>query len=258
MASSNADIIIGVNPDLLKAAGYTFYKGDDRHWWFTWAAPGMADCETGETCATMEAAYEDALAHWFSNACIPQHVLDEDGDDEALSVPLAVPLLQRCEAFLVGFEDDPDQTGIPELLADIRATLADAPTPSPVKLETLARDATQVALDAGCKYVQDALGITTGDTAGVFWTGGETESLQNAFDSYVYAEQEALKAEAWSLEYSAAAKAEGWMLCEGYEIRHDDEAGPLLSDAEAVTHVRERAAEGSTMHIEALRICMLD
>jgi len=42
-------------------------------------------------------------------------------------------LLERCEAFISGFEDDPDQDGIPELLADLRAELARvpaAPTPN--------------------------------------------------------------------------------------------------------------------------------
>lgn len=37
-------------------------------------------------------------------------------------------LLVRCEEFIAGFEDDDDQQGIPELLADLRAALADDPT----------------------------------------------------------------------------------------------------------------------------------
>ena len=48
------------------------------------------------------------------------------------SDPAAVlPLLVRCEAFIAGFEDDPDQQGIPQLLADLRAHLTQEPTCTP-------------------------------------------------------------------------------------------------------------------------------
>lgn len=39
----------------------------------------------------------------------------------------ARPLLVRCESFIAGFEDDPDQEGIPQLLADLRARLGLTP-----------------------------------------------------------------------------------------------------------------------------------
>jgi len=39
----------------------------------------------------------------------------------------AMPALRRAESFIAGFEDDPLQEGIPELLAEIRAAIAGAP-----------------------------------------------------------------------------------------------------------------------------------
>ncbi len=55
--------------------------------------------------------------------------LDSDGIDdlcERLNLgEIGAPsgLLQRCEDFIAGFEDDDDQEGIPALLADLRAAL---------------------------------------------------------------------------------------------------------------------------------------
>lgn len=98
-------------------------------------------------------------------------------------------ILARCEAFLVGFEDDATQEGVIELLNDLRVAMQ-PPNLSgdPRDPRAIAEEATQAAINAGCKLVQDALGITSGDVAGMFWTGGETESIRNAFDSYVNAE----------------------------------------------------------------------
>lgn len=75
------------------------------------------------------------------------HLLETFNDDESIApgvrvvtggpvnviVPadvLAVPILQRCESFISGFEDDPDQEGIPALLADIREAIAGKPAPA--------------------------------------------------------------------------------------------------------------------------------
>jgi hypothetical protein len=42
-----------------------------------------------------------------------------------------------------------------------------------VRLNKLLDTATQAALNAGCKAVQDEMGITSGDAAGVFFSGDE-------------------------------------------------------------------------------------
>lgn len=34
-------------------------------------------------------------------------------------------LLERAESFIAGFEDDPDQEGVPQLLEDLRSAIAE-------------------------------------------------------------------------------------------------------------------------------------
>lgn len=69
---------------LLDDKGYVIYNGnaetgetvDDESgddWWFTWAAPGMAECEVGATCASSLEALCDAASHFFENADIQMY-----------------------------------------------------------------------------------------------------------------------------------------------------------------------------------------
>ncbi len=101
-------------------------------------------------------------------------------------------LLARCEAFIAGFEDDSTQEGVVELLADLRNILYPRAPTNDDEFAALADEATQVAINAGCEYVQAAMGVETGDVAGNFWAGGETDSLRDAFDSYIHAERASL------------------------------------------------------------------
>lgn len=127
MATNCSDVIETLSA-LLRTKGYAIHNGDAESgetvsdesgadWWFTWAAPGMADCESGDTCASSLDAEADALVHWFSNAVIH---LDRAGDAPRLDV---AGILSRCESFISGFEDDSLQEGIPELLAEVRGAI---------------------------------------------------------------------------------------------------------------------------------------
>lgn len=74
----------------LQAEGYRVHCGrrEDgpelagRHW-FTWAVPGMADCEVGPTCASPWDAWASALDHRLANSRIELEAFD------AASVTLA-------------------------------------------------------------------------------------------------------------------------------------------------------------------------
>ena len=74
----------------LQAEGYRVHCGrrEDgpelagRHW-FTWAVPGMADCEVGPNCASTWEAWSSALDHRLANSRIELEAFD------AASMPLA-------------------------------------------------------------------------------------------------------------------------------------------------------------------------
>ena len=81
MSTNSADVFDALCV-MLASVGYTFQdnisdppetvdEDELRGHWFAWAAPGMADCETGETHASYTAAVQGAAAHWFANARIP-------------------------------------------------------------------------------------------------------------------------------------------------------------------------------------------
>ena len=78
MSLSCEDVVEHIT-SLLDKAGYSFHEGEDpgtpelgmNAHWFCWAAPGMADCEVGETVDTPLAALITALDHWFDSASIP-------------------------------------------------------------------------------------------------------------------------------------------------------------------------------------------
>lgn len=59
---------------LLRADGYQVYEADPEQteygFWFTWAKPG-AGIEVGDTLASEEAAWVDALRHRLENSSIP-------------------------------------------------------------------------------------------------------------------------------------------------------------------------------------------
>lgn len=59
----------------------------------------------------------------------------------------------------------------------------------------------------------------------------------------------------WMTDDNAAALAEGWAIFNGNEIQRDDEVGTFDTDADALNHVKARAAEGSALHRKALAIC---
>lgn len=64
-----------------------------------------------------------------------------------------------------------------------------------VRLNTALKKATQDALDAGCFVIQEALGVTSGDVAGVYFSGGdELRRAANVF--FEYAEHEIALAQA--------------------------------------------------------------
>lgn len=66
------------------------------------------------------AYYADGYApSWSAQAC---------GERLIEQAAAATAALKKAEAFVVGFEDDDIQVGIPELLEDIRAAIAGAPT----------------------------------------------------------------------------------------------------------------------------------
>lgn len=45
------------------------------------------------------------------------------------------------------------------------------------------------AMDAAIKEIQDRLGVTTGDVAGVFWTGDVADRTREAFAAYIRTER---------------------------------------------------------------------
>lgn len=62
---------------LLSGEGYALSEGKETDgdelagkFWFTWAVPGMADCEVGETCDSETAAWYSAVKHRFENSAI--------------------------------------------------------------------------------------------------------------------------------------------------------------------------------------------
>lgn len=58
-----------------------------------------------------------------------------------------------------------------------------------------------------------------------------------------------------ALSCDQVADAEGWGVFNDGEIQRDDEANKFASDADALAHVKARAAAGSAPHHEALQRC---
>lgn len=93
----------------LHSEGYQVHTDDDapgtpgpihaRHW-FTWTAPGMADCEVGEDCDSPLAAWMEALRHWLANSEIPLDLVD---DAKPATLPASVEALRELLACM---EDD--------------------------------------------------------------------------------------------------------------------------------------------------------
>ena len=51
-------------------------------------------------------------------------------------------------------------------------------------IQTLAEN----ALHEACRHIQDALGVTTGDTAGLFFTGNRQDIIETIFQDYIRTE----------------------------------------------------------------------
>jgi uncharacterized 2Fe-2S/4Fe-4S cluster protein (DUF4445 family) len=49
------------------------------------------------------------------------------------------------------------------------------------------------ALDAACRYIQDRLGVRSGDVAGVFFSGSVGEEVKHRFAEYVRLEKQYLE-----------------------------------------------------------------
>lgn len=90
------------------------------------------------------AYYADGYAPSWSAQATGQRLIEQ--------AAAATAALKKAEAFIVGFEDDPDQVGIPELLEDIRAAIAGAPH-DPV------RDAAPDTLKALKRLLESGLAI---------------------------------------------------------------------------------------------------
>ena len=58
--------------------------------------------------------------------------------------------------------------------------------------QALIQQATHAALDAGCKVIQDRLGIKTGDLAGMHFSGETHDATRELFSNYLLAELESL------------------------------------------------------------------
>lgn len=117
--------------------------------------------------------------------------------------------------------------------------------------EALIEKAVHAAFDAGCKMIQDALGVTTGDLAGMHFSGGEnTWRLASILREYLEAEvrdgrnsgrivEIAGAGPQWTAEHGEAADREGWgIFCHNADesdphIERDDEADLLESDGAA-------------------------
>ena len=85
------------------------------------------------------------------------------------------PTLSSCGRFTV---DPAEQYGISAIDAQELATL-----------NTLLEDATQAAINAGCLAIQEKLGITSGDTAGASFSGGEkAAAISKALGEYLLLE----------------------------------------------------------------------
>ena len=46
------------------------------------------------------------------------------------------------------------------------------------------------ALHEACRHIQDALGVKTGDTAGLFFTGNRQDIIETIFQEYIRTEIE--------------------------------------------------------------------
>lgn len=80
------------------------------------------DVTIGLTIKARDRADAEGIA---CGAC--EHVLETFNDDATIKsaglMTDRTALLRRAEAFIAGFEDDRDQQGVPELLADLRTAL---------------------------------------------------------------------------------------------------------------------------------------
>lgn len=113
--------------------------------------------------------------------------------------------------------------------------------------------ATEAAINAACAEIQAALGVTSGDLAGVHFADGgpQRDHVRTAVHEYLQAEAaDAGKVPQWTSEHSAAAEAEGWNLfshsgdleTDEAHIERDDEANILECDGEACALVFEGVA----------------
>jgi hypothetical protein len=58
------------------------------------------------------------------------------------------------------------------------------------RINTLVQEASEIALNSGARYIQDYLGVTTGDTAGLYFGGAQEflVELENRMAEYICAE----------------------------------------------------------------------
>jgi len=246
---------------LLQAAGYAVHEGeaDDRPdlgmsaRWFT-RAPQVGDIETGPTCTDEQGAWLSAAEQFFANATIPTYTSDEN--DEAAPVALAIPLLQRCEAFIAGFEDDDTQDGVPVLLAAVRAVIGDR---SEVAPELPSEAALCDELEAYC----EAHGLPFKSADELLAELEDDQHVSDVLQNSIHREWLRDYCERWdrweecAKELAAAlgalGQAEGWALFnDDRDLQRDDEQNRFASDDDAHAYVTRMAAVGSPVHAYAL------
>lgn len=172
-------------------------------------------------------------------------------DDTELATVLAAQsfprLLERCESFIAGFEDDADQDGIPELLGDLRAVIAAKPAPLP---ELPNESALCAELEAYCK-AHDLPLMSADELASLDGIRDADRTWMRAYcerwDAFEESRRELHEA------CDSLGQAEGWALFnDDTSIQRDDEADRFASDEDALAYVRRMASAGSPVHAYAL------
>lgn len=107
----------------MNASTYTpgrMAQNDSARWHVECDGEPVASCigPNGEGQKAQENARR-LVACWNACVSIPTDELQRMLPGALNAAPRA--LLERCESFIAGFEDDDDQEGVPELLADLHA-----------------------------------------------------------------------------------------------------------------------------------------
>lgn len=81
-------------------------------------------------------------------------------------------------------DDDTFPEGFVRFVDEVQAAVDAWLKPEPLIKSAVYR-ATNAALNAGCKLVQDMMGVETGDAAGIFWAGEMEEKVADLFEQYI-------------------------------------------------------------------------